>query len=306
MQFTVYKPAGLKDQVENGGPRMSLRKYSGKPPIERVRDSVAYLHEKGVIDPEIGIVLGTGLNDFADRIKDPIVLPYNDVPHMESGWVSDHRGELVYGEYLGRRIVIMAGRFHYYESRNMDKAAYPTRVMTALGIKRLILTNSAGCINQDFKTGRMMLISDHINLSGDNPLIGKNIDEFGPRFPDMTYTYDRELRTILKAKAAEAGITLEEGVYAMMSGPSFETPAEIRMLRAVGADAVGMSTVPEAIVASHAGLEIIGISFLSNMAAGVLDKPLTGEEVTAAAEAAHKDFTKVLDMAIEIRKTRRI
>lgn len=279
---------------------MSLRKYSGKPPIERIKDSVAFLHDKGVTDPEIGIVLGTGLNDFADCIEDPIVLPYNDIPHMESGWVSDHRGELVYGEYLGKKIVIMAGRFHYYESRNMDKAVYPTRVMTALGIKRLILTNSAGCINQDFATGSMMLINDHINLSGDNPLIGKNIDEFGPRFPDMTYTYDRGLIAELRKRAAARGICLEEGVYAMMSGPSFETPAEIRMLRTVGADAVGMSTVPEAIVASHAGLEIIGISLLANMAAGVLDKPLTGEEVTEAGEAAREEFREVLDLAIEL------
>ena len=279
---------------------MSLRKYSGKPPIERVADSLTYLHEKGVIDPEIGIVLGSGLNDFADRIDNPIVLAYNDIPHMESGWVSDHRGELVYGEYNGKKIVIMAGRFHYYESRNMDKAAYPTRVMIGLGIKRLILTNAAGCVNQDFGAGHLMLISDHINLSGDNPLIGKNIDEFGPRFPDMTYTYSRKLREELKKRAAAEGIELDEGVYCMMSGPSFETPAEIRMLRTVGADAVGMSTVPEAIVANHAGVEIIGISFLSNMAAGVLDKPLSGEEVTEAAEAIQESFSKVLDLAIEI------
>lgn len=277
---------------------MSMRKYSGKEPVVRVRESLAFLHENGVIDPEIGIVLGTGLNDFADRIKDPIIFPYNEIPHMESGWVSDHRGEMVYGEYLGKRIIIMAGRFHYYESRNMDKAAYPTRVMASLGIKRLILTNSAGCINKNFEAGKMMLINDHINLSGDNPLIGKNIDEFGPRFPDMTYTYDPELRKALKEKAAEAGIELYEGVYCMMSGPSFETPAEIRMLRTVGADAVGMSTVPEAIVARHAGVKTIGISFLSNMAAGVSDKQLSGKEISEAAVAARSTFAKVVDLAI--------
>jgi purine-nucleoside phosphorylase len=279
---------------------MSMRKYSGKEPVIRVRESVEFLHEKGVIDPEIGIVLGTGLNDFADRIKDPIVLDYNEIPHMESGWVSDHRGELVYGEYLGKKIVVMAGRFHYYESHNMDKAAYPTRVMASLGIKRLILTNSAGCINTDFAMGSMMLISDHINLSGDNPLIGKNIDEFGPRFPDMTYTYDPDLRAELKKRAAAEGIKLNEGVYCMMSGPSFETPAEIRMLRTVGADAVGMSTVPEAIVASHAGVKTIGISFLSNMAAGLTGKPISGSEVSAAAVAAKATFTKVVDLAITL------
>lgn len=275
-------------------------KYSGKDPVTRVRESVAFLHEKGVVDPEIGIVLGSGLNDFADRIKDPIVLEYNEIPHMESGWVSDHRGQLVYGEYLGKKIVVMAGRFHYYESRNMDKAAYPTRVMASLGIKRLILTNAAGCINESFEQGSMMLIHDHINLSGDNPLIGKNIDEFGPRFPDMTFTYDPDLRAELKKRAAAEGIYLNEGVYCMMSGPSFETPAEIRMLRIIGADAVGMSTVPEAIVASHAGLKTIGISFLSNMAAGVTGKPISGQEVTEAAAAARDTFAKVLDLAIEL------
>ena len=277
---------------------MSMRKRSDDSPMEQIKESVAYLQSRGVLDPEIGIVLGTGLNDFADRIEHPIIIPYNDIPHMESGWVSDHRGELVYGEYLGKKIVIMAGRFHYYESHDMNRAAYPTRVMAALGIGRLILTNSVGCIYKEFDAGSMMLISDHINLSGDNPLIGRNIDELGPRFPDMSYTYDRELRSKLKAGAAEAGITLEEGVYCMMSGPSFETPAEIRMLRAIGADAVGMSTVPEAIVAGHAGINVIGISFLSNMAAGVLDKPLSGEEVTEAAENNRIPFAKVVDLAI--------
>ena len=279
---------------------MSMIKYSGKEPVIRVRESLDFLHEKGVIDPEIGIVLGTGLNDFADRIKDPIVLDYNEIPNMESGWVSDHRGELVYGEYLGKKIVVMAGRFHYYESHNMDKAAYPTRVMASLGIKRLILTNSAGCINESFEAGSFMLINDHINLSGDNPLIGRNIDEFGPRFPDMTFTYDPELRAELKERAATEGIKLNEGVYCMMSGPSFETPAEIRMLRTVGADAVGMSTVPEAIVASHAGIKTIGISFLSNMAAGVTGKPITGEEVSKAAAESRVTFAKVLDLAITL------
>lgn len=286
--------------LENEVTTMSMKKYSDKPPVECVADSVAFLHEKGVIDPEIGIILGSGLNDFADRIEDPIVMSYNDIPYMESGLVSDHRGQLVYGEYKGKKIVILAGRFHYYESHDMGKAVYPTRVLIGLGIKRLILTNSAGCINLDFDAGHMMLISDHINLSGDNPLIGKNIDEFGPRFPDMTYAYDPELRAELKKRAAAEGIFLDEGVYCMMSGPSFETPAEIRMLRTVGADAVGMSTVPEAIVANHAGLELIGISFLSNMAAGVLDKPISGAEVSEAAEAAKDSFAKVVDLAIEI------
>ena len=267
---------------------------------ERVREAAVYLYSKGVLRPEIGIILGSGLNDFADRIKNPLIFSYNDVPHMEAGLVSDHRGQVVYGEYKGKKVIIMAGRFHYYENRDMDKTAFPARVMVSLGVKRFIITNAAGCVNTDWNAGELMLISDHINLSGNNPLIGKNLDEFGPRFPDMTYTYSKGLREKLIAAAAAKGIQLREGVYAMFTGPSFETPAEIRFAGIIGADAVGMSTVPEAIIANHAGREIIGISFLSNMAAGVLNKPLSGTEVTEAAIRIKDTFAEVVDLAIEI------
>lgn len=271
-----------------------------RPLGERVREAAVYLYGKGVLKPEIGIILGSGLNDFADRIKNPLVISYNDVPNMEAGLVSDHRGQVVYGTYRGKRVIIMAGRFHYYENRDMDKTAFPARVMVSLGVKRFIITNAAGCVNTEWNAGELMLISDHINLSGNNPLIGRNLDEFGPRFPDMTYTYTRELRERLKSAAAEKGVELREGVYAMFTGPSFETPAEIRFARAIGADAVGMSTVPEAIIASHAGREVIGISFLSNMAAGVLDKPLTGAEVNEAALRIKDTFAEIVDLAIDI------
>ena len=271
-----------------------------RPLGERVREAAVYLYGKGVLKPEIGIILGSGLNDFADRIKNPLIISYNDVPNMEAGLVSDHRGQVVYGEYKGKKVIIMAGRFHYYENHDMDKTAFPARVMVSLGVKRFIITNAAGCVNTEWNAGELMLISDHINLSGNNPLIGKNHDKFGPRFPDMTYTYNGELREKLKKEASAKGIQLREGVYAMFTGPSFETPAEIRFARIIGADAVGMSTVPEAIIANHAGLEIIGISFLSNMAAGVLDKPLTGAEVTEAAMRIKDTFAEVVDMAIEI------
>ena len=267
---------------------------------ERVREAAVYLYSKGVLRPEIGIILGSGLNDFADRIKNPLVFSYNDVPHMEAGLVSDHRGQVVYGEYKGKKVIIMAGRFHYYENRDIDKTAFPARVMVSLGVKRFIITNAAGCVNTEWSAGELMLISDHINLSGNNPLIGKNLDDFGPRFPDMTYTYNKELREKLTEAAAEKGIQLREGVYAMFTGPSFETPAEIRFARMIGADAVGMSTVPEAIIANHAGREIIGISFLSNLAAGMLDQAVTGEEVMEAAEGIKDTFAKVLDLAIGI------
>ena len=271
-----------------------------KPLNERVRESAVFLYSKGVIRPEIGIILGSGLNDFADRVKNPLVISYNDVPNMEAGMVSDHRGQVVYGEYKGKKVIIMAGRFHYYENRDMDKTAFPARVMVAMGVKRFIITNAAGCVNTDWNAGELMLISDHINLSGNNPLIGKNLDQFGPRFPDMTYTYNKELREKLIKVAAVQGIMLREGVYAMFTGPSFETPAEIRFARMIGADAAGMSTVPEAIIANHAGREIIGISLLSNMAAGVLDQPLTSEEVNDAGIQAKETFAKIVDLAIEI------
>ena len=273
---------------------------TGKQLKNRINETVEYLNGKGVCDPEIGIILGSGLNDFADRMEDPVVISYDDIPNMQPGKVPDHRGQLVYGEYRGKRTVMLAGRFHYYESGDMQKASYPARVLAALGVKRFIITNAAGCINTDWKAGSLMLIKDHINLSGSNPLIGDNLQEFGPRFPDMTYTYDRELRAKLKAAAAAEGIDLCEGVYAMFTGPSFETPAEIIFARTIGADAAGMSTVPEAIIANHAGCEIIGISLLSNMAAGVLDQPLTSEEVTEAGIQAKEVFAKVVDMAIEI------
>ena len=266
----------------------------------KIEETVKYLNDAGVKDPEIGIILGSGLNDFADRVDEPIVMSYDDIPNMQSGKVSDHRGQLVFGTYKGKRIVMLAGRFHYYESGDMQKAAYPARVLVALGVKRFIITNAAGCINMNWKAGSLMLIRDHINLSGNNPLIGDNLQEFGPRFPDMTYTYDRDLREKLKKAAAEEGIDLCEGVYAMFTGPSFETPAEIIYARTIGADAAGMSTVPEAIIANHAGREIIGISLLSNMAAGVLDQPLTAEEVNEAGIQAKEVFAKVVDLALEI------
>ena len=267
---------------------------------DRIKETAAFLKENGVKDPEIGIILGSGLNDFADRMSDPVVFSYNDIPNMQAGKVSDHRGQLVYGTYRGKRIVMLAGRFHYYESGDMQKASYPARVLVALGVKRFIITNAAGCINTGWNAGDLMLISDHINLSGNNPLIGDNLDEFGPRFPDMTYTYDRDLRLKLKQAAAREGIELREGVYAMFTGPSFETPAEIRYARTIGADAAGMSTVPEAIIANHAGREIIGISLMSNMAAGVLDQPLSGAEVNECAAKAKEVFAKVVDLAIQV------
>ena len=266
----------------------------------RIHESAEYLRKAGVTDPEVGIVLGSGLNDYADRIRNAVKIPYNDIPNFRAGSVQGHRGCLIYGEHQGRKVLILAGRFHYYESGDIRMTAFPARVLVELGIRRLIITNASGCVNTEFHAGQLMVISDHINLSGANPLIGENLDEYGPRFPDMTYTYNRELRSRLIQQAREIGIDPAEGVYAMMSGPTFETPAEVRYARAVGADAVGMSSVPEAIIANHAGKEIIGISLLSNMAAGILDQPLTVEEVNEAAAGAKEDFSRLLDLAIAL------
>ena len=178
--------------------------------------------------------MGSGLNDFADRIENPLVLSYDDIPNMQAGAVTDHRGELFYGTHKGKKVMVLAGRFHYYENGDMDIASFPARVMVEMGVKRFIITNAAGCINKDFSHGRLMLISDHINLSGNNPLIGHNLEEHGSRFPDMTYTYNKELREELKKRAAAEDIELFEGVYIMFGGPSFETPAEIRFARTIG------------------------------------------------------------------------
>lgn len=265
-----------------------------------IREAADHLRSRGVDRPEIGMILGTGLNNYADRIEDPVIIPYSEIPGMDAGKVDGHRGQLIYGTHCGRKVVIMAGRYHYYESGDIQVTAFPARVLIELGIRRLIITNAAGCVNREWKAGQLMLIRDHINLSGQNPLIGSNLDEYGPRFPDMTYTYDAGLREEMKKRAAEAGIILTEGVYTMMTGPSFETPAEIRMVRIIGGDAVGMSSVPEAIIASHAGIEVIGISLLTNMAAGVLDQPLTAEEVTEAGRMAEEEFARVADIAIQI------
>ncbi|HHW94826.1 MAG TPA: purine-nucleoside phosphorylase [Mogibacterium sp.] len=266
----------------------------------KIKEASEYLRRRGLEEPETAIILGSGLNNYADRIKNAIIIPYSDIPHFNIGKVEGHRGQLIYGEHQGKKIVCLAGRFHYYECNSMEQTVFPARVMVEMKVKRFIITNAAGCVNTDFETGQLMIISDHINLSGTNPLIGENLEEYGYRFPDMTYVYDARLREKLKKEAADRGIELAEGVYTMMSGPSFETPAEIRYIRAIGGDCVGMSSVPEAIIANHAGKEIIGISLLSNMAAGILDKPLSGAEVTETAKGAEKTFAQVVDIAIKI------
>lgn len=262
--------------------------------------AVAFLREKGIEVPEIGVILGSGLGAYDALLDDAIRVPYRDIPGFLTSTAPGHRGELIYGKRCGRRVLLMSGRFHYYEGYSMREIVYPVRVMAALGIKRLIITNASGAINLSFPAGSLMLVSDHINMSGDNPLIGRNEDALGVRFPDMTNLYRADLRKAFLTKAKAAGLPIFEGVYVMMTGPSFETPAEIRFLRTIGGDAVGMSSVPEALAAGHAGLEVMAISCLANAAAGVLPEPLTAEEVLTAAESVSAHFAEAVDIALTL------
>lgn len=270
--------------------------------LQAVDNAADYLRDKGVINPEIGIILGSGLNSFGDNIEEggAISINYSDIPGFKDVTVSGHNGRLIYSEISGKKVAILSGRHHYYEGHSMTDVVFPTRVLIRLGIKRLIITNASGAINESFKKESLMLISDHINLTGNNPLIGPNIDEFGPRFSDMTDAYTKALRVKMHEGAKNLGIHLYEGVYVGLTGPSFETPAEIRFFRIIGADCVGMSSVPEAIVAAHAGLEMIGISLLSNMAAGITGNALSAEEVNEAGTNITEDFHKIINLAISI------
>jgi purine-nucleoside phosphorylase len=244
--------------------------------------------------PDVAIVLGSGLGSFAHSLADAVVVPYATIPHWPASKIVGHAGELVAGTVGGRRVLALSGRAHVYEGHAMAVATFATRVLGLLGVKSLILTNAAGGINTSFAQGALMLISDHINLMGTNPLVGPNDERFGPRFPDMTAAYSPRLRQAARDAAAAAGIRLEEGVYIAVIGPSYETPAEIRAFRVMGADAVGMSTVPETIVARHMGMEVAGISCITNMAAGVLNEPLVHDEVMATAARVRDQFIALL------------
>ncbi|MEA5047630.1 MAG: purine-nucleoside phosphorylase [Eubacteriales bacterium] len=248
---------------------------------------------------KIGLILGSGLGDYAETIEKKRCLDYKDIPGFPQSKVPGHKGRFVVGELFGKTVICMQGRFHYYEGYPQSQIALPIRVMKQLGVEKLLLTNAAGGVDLRFSSGDLMLISDHINFSGSNPLIGENDDTIGPRFPDQTNVYDRTLRAEVKRVAAEMNLPLREGVYMMFSGPTFESPAEIVFARTVGASAVGMSTVPEAIAAAHCGIQIIGISLITNMAAGILNQPLSHEEVQAAAAVASQKFTDLVNQIIK-------
>ncbi|NMB95986.1 MAG: purine-nucleoside phosphorylase [Clostridiaceae bacterium] len=267
--------------------------------LNKMKDSTKYIKDVSSINPEIGIILGSGLGMLAKDIEDEIIIPYKDIPYFPVSTVKGHKCQLVLGYLSGKPVICMQGRFHYYEGYSMQNVVYPVRIMQMLGVSKLIVTNSAGGINTDFQPGDLMIIIDHINLMGINPLIGKNYDDFGERFPDMTRAYDSQMMDKAAQAADSLAIQLKRGVYAAMTGPSYETPAEIRFLRAIGADAVGMSTVPEVIVANHSGIKTVGISCITNMAAGILDQPLSHDEVMEISTRVKNDFINLMNRIVK-------
>ena len=267
---------------------------------EKIKAAAEYIRTRISIRPTIGLVLGSGLGGYADTLDEAVRIPYHEIPNFPVPTIPGHTGALVFGKKCSQEVVVLQGRIHYYEGLPQQEITLPIRVLAALGVKTVVLTNACGGVNLDFKPGDLMLISDHINFSGANPLIGPNMDEFGVRFPDMSDLYTAALRERIKENAQKAGIFLQEGVYAMYSGPNYETPAEIRMFRAMGADTVGMSTVPEAIVAGHCGMQVVGVSCITNMAAGVLPVKLSHEEVTETANRVKEVFQRLIDLIVKI------
>lgn len=257
-----------------------------------------FLQEKGMLAPQIGLILGSGLGDLADEIENPIVIPYEQIPNFPVSTVAGHAGQLVYGSLEGKTVIALQGRFHYYEGYDLQTVTYPVRIFKELGVQTIFITNAAGGINQDFKPGDLMIITDQINLTGQNPLIGHNLDGHGPRFVDMTETYSKRGQALLKSLAPTIDLDIKEGVYTWFTGPTYETPAEIRFARTIGGDAVGMSTVPEAIVAKHCGMEVIGISCITNLAAGMQDA-LNHEEVMEYSAKAKPKFKALIKAAIQ-------
>ena len=248
---------------------------------------------------DIAVVLGSGLGDYVEALEDARFIDYKDIPHFPVSTVAGHKGRWFTGTLHGKRVCMMQGRFHAYEGYDLQDVTMPIRVMQKLGVSTVILTNAAGGVNLSYHAGDLMLIRDFLNLTGKNPLTGPNLDEYGPRFPDMTYALDRDLQTLAETCAAQLGIGLQKGVYCWLNGPTYETPAEIRMTRVLGADAVGMSTVPEIIVARHSGMKTVGISCITNMAAGVLDQPLNHAEVMEMGNKVKGTFRALLDAMIE-------
>lgn len=263
---------------------------------ERVDECLKYIRKKTDFIPRVALVLGSGLGDFAEQISTSMILDYADIPGFPQSTVTGHKGRFVFGHIEDTPVVIMQGRVHYYEGYSMEDVVLPIRLMRAMGAEILFLTNAAGGIKEDFRCGDLMMITDHISCFVPNPLLGANEDVFGVRFPDMSEIYDKELQEIIRTSSRELGIFIQEGIYLQLSGPSYETPAEIRMCKALGASAVGMSTAVEAVAANHMQMKVCGISFISNLAAGISKIPLSHEEVKAAADEVAPKFQALVKM----------
>lgn len=266
--------------------------------IDRI-NSIAQFLEKESGRAKIGIILGSGLGDYAENLSNDIKVPYSNIKGFPVSTVPGHAGVWHRGELFGKKVIMMQGRFHAYEGYPMEDVTLPIRVMKKLGVEYLIITNAAGSANKNIGPGSLMLIKDYINYAGRNPLIGKNLDEFGPRFPDMSNAFDKNLQEIAKKAANKNGTDLKEGVYCWFSGPTFESPAEVRMAGILGADACGMSTVPEVMVANHSGIKCLGISCITNYCAGLSDQPLTHEEVMETGKQVSQEFKKLINLIVE-------
>ena len=273
-------------------------KSSGSEEFGRAERAAKFIRSKTKLRPKIALVLGSGLGAFADELESATRIPYERIPHFPCSTAVGHAGRLVIGKVGDIPVAAMQGRVHFYEGYSLADVIFPMRVFGRLGIRAAILTNAAGGINLGFKQGTLIVMRDHINLQGSNPLIGPNDERFGPRFPDMTHAYFKTYRATALEEARRLGIEVSEGVYAALTGPSYETPAEIRYLRTIGADVVGMSTVPEVIAARHMGMRVLGISCVTNMAAGILDKPLNHREVLATGERVKDNFLALLHAVI--------
>ncbi|MBS4455983.1 purine-nucleoside phosphorylase [Tuanshanicoccus lijuaniae] len=252
-----------------------------------------YLIARGIEKPQIALILGSGLGELAEEIESAIAIPYEEIPNFPVSTVPGHAGKLIYGVLEGKKVIALQGRFHFYEGYDLQTVTYPVRIFKELDVQTVIVTNAAGGVNENFTPGDLMIITDHLNLTGENPLIGANIEAHGPRFVDMTETYSKRGQQILKEVATDIDLHLQEGVYTWFTGPTYETPAEIRYARAIGGDAVGMSTVPEAIVAKHAGMEVVGVSCITNLAAG-MQQSLNHEEVMEYSQKAKPKFKQLL------------
>jgi purine-nucleoside phosphorylase len=275
-------------------PKMMIAEPNSKPLYERAEQAAQVIRSRVGAEIPVAIVLGSGLGGFAEDLTDPVTIPYTEIPGFARSTVEGHAGRLVIGKTGSVMIAAMQGRFHFYEGYSLEEVTFPTRVLKLLGVHTLVLTNAAGALNIQFTPGSLMIISDHLNLLGDNPLRGENDQRFGPRFPDLSSVYAPELQALVIEEAAAMGLEMRRGIYAVLAGPSYETPAEIHMLRNLGADAVGMSTVPEAIVARHMNMRVVGISCITNLAAGVYDEPVDHGQVMATGEGVRDQFGELL------------